>query len=101
MLAAEAPETRPGPGCMRRLWRRLRRLARSTAGLTAVETALVMPPFILLTFGLIETAMLFFVATTLEGQVAAAGRQIRTGNVQQAGAPLQAFKDILCGGVGA
>lgn len=78
----------------------LRRLLRSKAGLTAIETALVLPPFILLTFGIIETAMLYFMATSLEAQTAAAGRKIRTGAVQAAANPLQAFKDELCGGLG-
>jgi Flp pilus assembly protein TadG len=80
--------------------RGLKRLARSKAGLTAIEVALVMPVFILLTFGIVETAMLFFIATTLEAQTGAAGRQIRTGNVQAAGSPIDAFKDIMCNGLG-
>jgi len=78
----------------------LRRLLASKRGLTAIETALVMPVFILLSFGIIETAMLYFIATSLEAQTAAAGRQIRTGSVQAAADPLQAFKDVLCGGLG-
>lgn len=76
------------------------RLLRSRGGLTAIETAFVMPPFILLTFGIVEAAMLYFIATSLEAQTAAAGRQIRTGVVQGAANPTQAFKDILCGGLG-
>jgi Flp pilus assembly protein TadG len=78
----------------------LSRLAHSKAGLTAIEVALVMPVFILLTFGIVETAMLFFIATTLEAQTGAAGRQIRTGNVQASGNPINAFKDIMCNGLG-
>ena len=38
---------------MARLRRGLRRLFRSKSGLTAIEVALVLPPFILLTFGII------------------------------------------------
>jgi Flp pilus assembly protein TadG len=87
-------------GWLARLRRGARRLFRSKSGLTAVEVALVLPPFILLTFGIIETAMLYFIATSLEGQVAAAGRQIRTGNVQAGGSPIDEFKNLLCGGLG-
>jgi len=87
-------------GWVARLRRGLGRLFASRSGVTAVEVALVLPPFTLLTFGIIETAMLFFIATSLEGQVATAGRQIRTGSVQAAGAPIDAFKNLLCGGLG-
>jgi Flp pilus assembly protein TadG len=87
-------------GWTARLRRGLRRLFKSSSGLTAIEVALVLPPFILLTFGIIEAAMLYFIATSLEGQVAAAGRQIRTGNVQADGSPVEAFKTLLCGGLG-
>ena len=34
-------------------------------GVTAIETALIMPPFLLMCFGIIEVAMLYFVATAL------------------------------------
>jgi Flp pilus assembly protein TadG len=85
----------------RKLIRRgLKRLARSKAGLTAIEVALVMPVFLLLSFGIIETAILYFIATSLEGQVSASGRQIRTGNVQAAGNPIEEFRNLLCGGLG-
>jgi Flp pilus assembly protein TadG len=67
---------------------------------TAIETALLLPPFLLLTFGIVETAMLYFIATTLEGQVASSGRQIRTGVVQAAGTPIDSFKALLCGRLG-
>ncbi len=59
-----------------------------------------MPPFIFMAFGIIEVALLYFVAATLEGQVGQASRQIRTGNVQGSGDPQQAFRDALCGTLG-
>jgi Flp pilus assembly protein TadG len=77
-----------------------RRFVRACAGVTAIEAALVMPPFLFVAFGIIEVALLYFVAATLEGQVSQASRQIRTGNVQQAGDPQQAFRDLLCGNLG-
>ncbi|MDP6563683.1 MAG: pilus assembly protein [Alphaproteobacteria bacterium] len=68
------------------------------AGVTAIEAALVMPAFLLMCFGIIEVSLMYFVATTLEGQVALASRQVRTGNVQQEGDPLEAFRTLLCSG---
>mgnify|MGYP003671422226 CR=1 FL=1 len=67
-------------------------------GVTAIETALIMPPFLLLCFGIIEVSMLYFVATALEGQVALASRQIRTGAVQNSGDPVGEFRKLLCEG---
>lgn len=78
----------------------LARFRRARDGVTAVEAALVMPAFLLAAFGIIEVAMLYFVAATLEGQVGEASRQIRTGNVQQSADPQQAFRDLLCGRLG-
>lgn len=68
------------------------------SGVTAIETALVMPPFLLLSFGIIEVSILYLAASTLEGQVAIAARQIRTGNIQSSGDPLADFRELLCGG---
>ena len=66
----------------------LRRFARSKAGVTAVEFALVAPPFLMLLFGTLETSIMYFVATNLEGEVQVAARQIRTGNVQASANPV-------------
>lgn len=78
----------------------LRRLLAERAGVTAVEAALVLPPFLLMAFGILEVALLYFAAATLEGQVGEASRQIRTGAVQQSGDPTQAFRDLLCDNLG-
>ena len=78
----------------------LKRFARACAGVTAIEAALVMPAFLFTAFGIIEVALLYFVAATLEGQVSQASRQIRTGNVQQSGDPQAAFRALLCGNLG-
>lgn len=85
---------------LRRCGPALGRFRRARDGVTAIEAALVMPVFLLAAFGIIEVAMLYFVAATLEGQVGQASRQIRTGNVQQSGDPQQAFRDLLCGNLG-
>ena len=69
------------------------------SGVTAVETALIMPVFLLLCFGIIEVSMLYLAASNIEGQVAVAARQIRTGNIQKSGDPLGEFNQLLCGEV--
>ncbi|MEQ9639739.1 MAG: pilus assembly protein [Alphaproteobacteria bacterium] len=76
---------------------RLRRFLRDRRGVTAIEVAMIMPVFLLIMFGIFEIAMLYFVAAALEGQVAEASRQIRTGNVQGEADPLSAFRSLLCG----
>ncbi|MBV40083.1 MAG: TadE family protein [Rhodospirillaceae bacterium] len=68
------------------------------SGVTAIEAALIMPVLLLLSFGIIEVSLLHLAASSIEGQVSAASRQIRTGNVQNSADPEVAFKDILCGG---
>ncbi len=62
--------------------RLLGRFARAQDGATAVEFALLLAPFLLLFFGLIELALVFFVSMVLENAVVDAGREIRTGQVQ-------------------
>jgi Flp pilus assembly protein TadG len=76
---------------------RLVRFARDRRGVTAVEVALILPLFLFIIFGIFEVAMLYFVAAALEGQIAEASRQIRTGNIQQEDDPLTAFRQLLCG----
>ncbi len=68
------------------------------SGVTAIETALVLPPFLLLSFGIIEVSILFLAASAIEGQVAVAARQIRTGSIQTGGDPIGDFQQLLCGG---
>ena len=66
------------------------------SGVTAVETALVLPPFLLLCFGIIEVSLMHMAASNVEGQIAEAARQIKTGRIL---GPAQkaAFKQAACG----
>lgn len=77
---------------------RARSQGRWNLGVAAIEAALIMPPFLIMCFGVIEVALLYFVATALEGQVALASRQIRTGAVQESGDPVGEFQKLLCQG---
>ena len=82
----------------RRCWQGLRGFLRARQGVTALEAAFILPVFFGFCFGFLETAMLYFNASVLEGRVADAARQIRTGNVQSAADPVAKFREILCGG---
>ena len=77
----------------------LRSFVCDVRGVVAIEFALVMLPFSLLIFGIIEVAVLYLGAISLEDGVASAGREIRTGRVAAAGngdQQLAAFQQALC-----
>lgn len=100
----------------KRLWRRLARLrptpaarfrprrlaagvAEDRSGVTAVEFALIAPPFLLLLFAIMEIGMVLFASSTLEDAVYDAGRIIRTGSLQQSGNGIEVFKPLVCEGL--
>lgn len=87
-------------GGLLRWFRSFDALGRCRRGVTAVETALILPIFLVLTFGTFEMGLLYMSASILEGQVSEASRQIRTGNVQAEGDPIGTFRNLLCGGAG-
>ncbi len=66
-------------------------------GVTAIEFSMLLAPFMMLTLGIIEIAMMFTSASLLEGATNSAARLIRTGQMQQAaGSPESVFRDALC-----
>ena len=83
---------------MRRLARLAspRRFARHQGGATAVEFALILVPFLALTFGIMETALVFFADQTLETAVADSARLILTGQAQSQGLTAATFKNAVC-----
>ncbi|WP_435641187.1 TadE/TadG family type IV pilus assembly protein [Micavibrio aeruginosavorus] len=77
--------------------RKLLSFWRDTRGSTAVEFGLVAIPFIFMTIGIIELALVFAAVNMLEGGVAEASRMIRTGQLQQEGGdPEETFREALC-----
>jgi Flp pilus assembly protein TadG len=60
----------------------LRRFVRRQDGAAAIEFGLVMLPFLMLMFLIMETALLFFAGQTLETAVADSARLIKTGQAQ-------------------
>jgi hypothetical protein len=70
---------------------------RSEDGVTAVEFSLLFTPFLMLTLGILELAIMFTSASLLEGATSSAARMIRTGELQQAvGDPQTNFENALC-----
>ena len=54
-------------------------------------------PFLALTFGIIEIGLIYFMAVALENATDMAAREIRTGQLQQAGgATAASFKTLVC-----
>ena len=81
---------------MRNFWGRW---VRERKGTTAVEFSLVAIPFILMTVGVIEIALMFTAQSILQQATFTAARMIRTGQLQQGqmGAdPEQAFRQAVC-----
>ena len=81
-----------------RLSRFAGRFVRAERGATAVEFGLVVTPILVMTFGLLELALVFIVGTTLDTAMETSARQIRTGEFQTGGASTATdFKALVCG----
>lgn len=88
--------TGPGPRCSRRI---LRRYRRSQSGVTAIEFAMVAPPFFALMLAIFEVGIMLFSEYVIEHGVSNAARMIRTGEVQTQTPAMTAadFKTLVCG----
>lgn len=76
--------------------RKCRRFHDAQDGAVAVEFALVSIPFVLLLLATVETFVVFFAASDLEGAVGQASRLIRTGQVQNNGLTEAQYKQLIC-----
>ncbi len=66
-------------------------------GSTAIEFSMLVMPFLMIMFGIIEMSLMFVSASFLEFATDGAARTIRTGQLQQAGGDSQQqFRDALC-----
>ncbi|MEL6830890.1 MAG: TadE/TadG family type IV pilus assembly protein [Pseudomonadota bacterium] len=72
----------------------LRRFA-SEDGATAVEFALVAPPFFFLIFGLLEVSLIFFMSVVLEHGTQQTARLVRTGQIEKT-INLDDFRTEVC-----
>jgi Flp pilus assembly protein TadG len=75
----------------------LRKYQRSQSGVTAVEFAIVAPPFLALMMAIFETGIMLFSEYVIEHGVGKASRMIRTGEVQTANMSKSEFKTLVCG----
>lgn len=73
-----------------------RRFGRAREGMAALEFAIVVVPFFLLTIGLAEISMIGFAQTSLDYAVSETARQIRTGQAQMGGMNEFQIKQRLC-----
>lgn len=75
-----------------------KRIRNDESGFTAVEFAMVAPPFLMLLFGTIAVGLYFFVTFSLENAVEQASRLIRTGQAQTQDPPMTTaqFKAKVC-----
>jgi len=74
----------------------LRRFGRARRGSAAIEFAMVIIPFFLLTFGMAEVAMIGFAQTSLDFAVSETARQIRTGQAQMNNVSEGDIRNQLC-----
>lgn len=74
----------------------LKRFLRQREAGTTVEFGLVAAPFIALTLGIIQTAVLFFASQALETAAATSSRLILTGQAQTQGWTAAQFKTQVC-----
>ena len=82
------------PPCRRRI---LRQFLGSESGVTAIEFAMVAPPFIALMMAIFEVAIMLFSEYVIEHGVGKAARMIRTGEVQTLELSKSEFKTLVCG----
>jgi Flp pilus assembly protein TadG len=104
LLRADPVVKRDPLGMFRNLSRHLRRRARtgarfclSSGGATAVEFALIAPPFLALLIGILQMTSFLFAQQALQTAAVAAGRLILTGQVQNASLTQSQFTtDDVC-----
>lgn len=72
---------------------------RHPRGATAIEFALLAPIYLVLLFGILESAVILLNEVVMEGAAQEAARQVRTGSVQQSGNPQTQFRNLLCAGL--
>jgi Flp pilus assembly protein TadG len=73
----------------------VRRFRKDEEGATAIEFGMLLMPFMLLLFGIIECSLAFFAGQMLESAVDNVGRKIRTGQLDNSLTQAQ-FKTEIC-----
>lgn len=86
-------------GLLSRLLKPLRMFSRRKEGATALEFALVGPPFLLLLMALAEVSVMSVVQSNLNFAMSETARRIRTGEIQSAGLGAADVKAEVCRGM--
>lgn len=81
---------------LKSLKNKVRRFKKARRGSAAIEFALVVIPFFMLTAGLAEVAMIGFAQTSLDFAVAETSRLIRTGQAQTSNMSATQMRDAMC-----
>jgi len=76
--------------------RNVSRFCTERNGATAVEFALIAPPFFALLFAIFETTLFLFAQSTLQNAANQAARLFMTGQVQNAGTTQSQFQTQIC-----
>jgi Flp pilus assembly protein TadG len=74
----------------------LRRFAKANGGVAAIEFAMIIPPFLMILFVMLESGFMLFTEYVLQTSVQKAAREIRTGQAQSAGLNAAAFRAKIC-----
>jgi Flp pilus assembly protein TadG len=69
---------------------------RENSGAAAAEFAMIAPIFLLVTFAILETSMVFFANMILDNAVMDSGRLIRTGQAQNGNMTQADFRSAVC-----
>jgi Flp pilus assembly protein TadG len=80
--------------------RRLRALLRDQSAATALEFALVAPPFLFMILAIFELALVNLVSVTLDSATQQAARLIRTGQAQSSAYTTTQFTKLVCDNMG-
>ncbi len=78
------------------LRRHVCRFSTERSGTTAVEFALIAPPFFALLFAIFETTLFLFAQAALQNAATQAARLFMTGQVQNAGTTQSQFQSQIC-----
>ena len=75
---------------------KIQALKHNQEGTTAIEFAILGVPFLMLLFGIVELAVLFFISSTTQHALESVSREVRTGEFQNASGTEEEFKAAIC-----
>lgn len=80
------------------MMRMIRKWLKRDSGTTAIEFSMMLVPYLMLMFGIMELAVMYTTASIIEGSTGSASRMIRTGQLQKSGSadPAGDFRTAFC-----